>query len=119
MRLETTISAGRLLGLTRLGWAALLLVKPDRAVTMLGGPVSSRSREVARVAGGRHLVQGAAELVSWPCCWRLGVFTDLAHASTGVGLALHGGSWRRMAVRDAALAGCFAVWGILARPQRG
>jgi len=123
--------AGRAFGAARLAWGLTLLTAPDRCIELAGGPgdgggpgaggpgagggaaePGADARRIARVLGGRHVLQAGVELAAWPRWRRLGATADLLHAASGVGLAAVDPRWRRVALIDAALATSWAVVGI-------
>lgn len=94
------------------------LVKPDWMVDLAGAdPASARLRAVARVLGGRHLVQATVvtarptDTVRWG-----GVVVDLLHAASMVLLALFSRRYRRPACSSAAMAVALAA---VSRPEAG
>jgi hypothetical protein len=92
------------------------LLKPDWMVDLAGAdPDSGRVRAVARVLGGRHLLQASvvaarpSETVRWG-----GVVVDLLHAASMVLLALVSRKYRRPACTSAAMAVALAA---VSRPE--
>ena len=100
-----------LLTTVRLGWGVLLLLAPGKAIQVLGGENTGRGRGVARILGGRHLVQAFWERRGSSGRQGAGAVVDALHAATGVGLACLDGGARRAALTDAALATGFSVGG--------
>jgi hypothetical protein len=100
--------------LVRAGWGLALLAVPDRVGADLGvAEPDTRARVVARVLGARHLAQAAVTLARpTPRLLRWGGVVDLAHASTGLVLALADVRYRRAALTDAAIATGFGVRGL-------
>jgi hypothetical protein len=112
------MSAGQILGALRLAWGTALLGAPLRCISLVPGApagVPDDAVTVARVLGGRHVLQGLAEIAAWPSLRRLGAAADILHAATGVALAATDRRWRSVARADAALATGFAVAGLAAR----
>lgn len=95
---------GRVLRLARVAWGSFLLVKPSRASALLGAPPGPGAPRVARVLGGRQVLQGAVELIWWPRWRRAGVAVDAAHALSGLVVATGDRRWRRAALIDSAIA---------------
>ncbi len=103
--------SGRTSGLQflRVIWGAFLLVKPGRALALLGAADSGRgSRGVLRILGARHLLEAAAERHWGSTARKFGVGVDAAHAGTALGFAMLDRRWRRVALADAAVAAIFA-----------
>lgn len=100
-----------LLTVVRLGWGVLLLVAPGEAIRVLGGENTGRGRVVARILGGRHVVQAVWERRGSPGREGAGALVDALHAATGVGIAGLDARARRAALTDAALATGFSVGG--------
>ncbi|OMH24745.1 hypothetical protein BKD30_07710 [Tersicoccus phoenicis] len=68
-----------------------------------------RTRAVARILGGRHVLQALLLANASSGAHRLGAFVDATHALSMVGLALVDRSRRRTALASAAVALGFAV----------
>ena len=100
--------------LVRAGWGLALLAAPDRVVAGMGvAQPDARARVVARVLGARHLAQAAVTLARPTArCLQLGGMVDLAHAATGLALAVADSRYRRPALTDAAIATGFGVRGL-------
>jgi hypothetical protein len=107
------MSAARVRGALRLGWAVALLAVPGRLLhlTAGSGDDTPAARRVVRVLGARHAAQAAAELLGSQGSSRLGVAVDAAHGLSMVALAARSGRWRRPATLSAAVASSFAVAG--------
>lgn len=103
---------GRRLATTRLLWAGALFVAPRQLLRLAGGTADPAALKVARVLGGRHALQGAVELASWPRGRRLGAAVDGLHALTALALAGLDPKRRRVALSDALVAGTFAADGL-------
>jgi hypothetical protein len=102
---------GRLLGACRLLWGGALVLVPGRLLGAVRAPADERSCVVARVLGGRHVLQGVVELARWPRWRRAGIAADVLHASSAVALAAADRRRRRVAVADATVAAAFALGG--------
>jgi hypothetical protein len=97
----------------RAGWGAALLISPDHIVgTVHGLHVDPKSRAVARILGARHLVQAAlsgvrpsAEVLA------MGVWVDVVHALSALGLALVDRHRARAGLTDAVVAALWAAAG--------
>lgn len=93
----------------RATWGCVLLLAPGVVLDHCP-PVKNRERHDAavlltRVLGARHLAQAMTELVHpTPPVLRAGMLADVAHAGTGMLLALRSRRWRRVAVSDATFA---------------
>src|SRR5689334_13896563 len=98
----------------RFSWGALLIALPRRALRMLGGPTTRPWRTLARVLGARHLAQSVSELRRGSQPSRLGPLVDGLHAGSAVVFGVMDSRHRRSALRDAAIAGAFAVSGAAA-----
>jgi hypothetical protein len=99
----------------RLGYAALLLAAPDLVIRLsTGHPASRATRVVARLLGGRHLIQGilTRSAPSTPML-ALGAEADLAHALSMLALAALNQRRRRAELTDAALAATLATTGAI------
>ncbi|MGH7641045.1 MAG: hypothetical protein ACREN7_10160 [Candidatus Dormibacteria bacterium] len=94
----------RALGLARSGWGVFLLVAPDRAKTLLGAPSRREASNLARVLGGRQVLQGVVELLLGPRSRRVGLAVDTLHGMTGLFAAASAADWRRAGLTDAAIA---------------
>ena len=97
----------------RAGWAAALLLAPERVLGVGGQPsIPTAAVVVARVLGARQLLQSALTAAA-PTGSLLGVgaAVDALHAGTDVGLAAVSPRWRRIALIDAVLAATFAAAG--------
>ncbi len=105
------VSAPATQPLLRAFWGGALLIAPRSALGLLGaGSVPRAGLVVARLLGGRHLLQA---VLTWtqpvhPVLVAGGV-TDVLHAASDVLLAVLRPQWRRAALSDAALASAFAV----------
>jgi hypothetical protein len=100
--------------LVRAGWGLALLAAPDRVVAAMGvAEPDDQTRAVARVLGARHLAQAAVTLARPTArCLRWGGVVDLAHAGTGVVLAVADARYRRAAFTDAAITTGFGLRGL-------
>jgi len=96
----------------RVGWAALLLGKPEIVLRAMGGTrPDSRWRFIARVLGVRHLAEALLEWRGRSDRVRVAALIDTVHMVSVVGFALVDRSRRRVALADASVAGCFAAYG--------
>jgi hypothetical protein len=103
----------RVTAVLRAGWAAALLLVPERVLRAGGqAPVPAAAVAVARVLGVRHLLQAAvgATAPTGPVA-RLGAAVDTAHTATCLALAGVSPRWRRAALLDAAVESGFAASG--------
>ncbi len=97
----------------RVAYALAMLAAPRRLQRLLGVRVDRPGTVVVRVLGARQLVQGLASGVSpSPEVLAMGVWVDLAHASTGLGLAAVDRSRARAGLTDAVLAATWAAAGL-------
>lgn len=89
----------------RAGWGAAMLVAPGRVLTAVHrGPADPVDIAVARVLGARHLAQAAATVARpGAAVLAVGVYADLAHAASMVGLAAADRRRRRAGITDAAI----------------
>lgn len=97
----------------RAGWAVALLICPDRVLgTVQNLDVDTKSRAVARILGARHLVQAVSSGVKPSAeVLAMGVWVDVVHAFTALGLALVDRNRARAGVTDAAAAALWAATG--------
>lgn len=99
--------------LTRAAFGLALLVAPR---TMLADvhrvEVDAKSIAVARILGARHLTQaGLSGMRPSPEVLALGVWVDLVHGATAVGLALTDPSRSFAGLLNAGAASVWAAWG--------
>lgn len=96
----------------RLAWGITLLSAPGAVLRRAGGAQvdTPAAKRVARVLGGRHVLQAATELAIGRTSW-LGVAVDASHALSMLALAAASPRWRRPALVSATAAGSFAVTG--------
>ena len=105
--------------LVRVAWGSLLLVRPDAGLRVLSTEdPPPRVRWVARVLGGRHLVEAGLELTHGPRWRTAGGVVDAIHSATAVGFAAVDPRWRRAALTDAAIAAGFAAVGLAGAGRR-
>jgi hypothetical protein len=104
----------RYLELLRAGWGAVLLVAPGTVLTGLRGvQVDRKAIVVARILGGRQLVQAALSGIRpSPEILAAGVWVDGAHALTALGLALADRRRARIGVADGLVAASWAGLGL-------
>jgi hypothetical protein len=96
----------RVATLVRLGLGGTCLAVPGEVLGLVGGPDRGDPRTllVARVLGGRLVLQGIADLAWGRRTRRLGVAVDLAHAASMLPLAVLWPAHRRTALVSAAAA---------------
>ncbi len=105
MRLATLI-------VTRLAWAAILLILPGKVFMALGGGAPDRRwRMVARVLGVRHLAEALLERRGGTGRIRTAALVDTLHAASAVSFAALDSGYRRVGLTDACVAGSFAAYG--------
>ncbi len=94
-------------------WGAALLISPAVILEQfLRARADSRSIAVARVLGARHLAQAALSGIRpTPAVLAMGVWVDVAHASTALMLACADPARARAATTDAAVAAGWAAAG--------
>jgi hypothetical protein len=104
----------------RAGWAAVLLLAPQRVLGVGGQPaIPAPAVVVARVLGARHLLQSALTAAApTGSLLAAGAAVDAVHAGTDVGLAAVSPRWRRIALVDAVIAAAFAAAGWSSGPGR-
>lgn len=85
-------------------WGTVLTARPDLVLRGLdGGPADGTEQTVAKVLGGRQLVQAAA-VARWPAvAGRVGAAADLLHALTMAALATSP-RYRKVAATSGAVA---------------
>jgi hypothetical protein len=103
----------RKIEILRAAWGAALLIAPRRVLTDIHHvTVDRKSLVIARILGVRHLSQAALSGVSpSPEVLAMGVWVDLAHAGTALGLAGADRSRARAGLTDTAIAATFAGLG--------
>jgi hypothetical protein len=98
--------------LLRAGWGAALLVAPRHVLRPLRVDVDTASVVTARVLGARHLAQAALSgLRPSEDVLALGVWVDVVHSLTAVGLAVADPARSWAAGTDAVVAGTWAALG--------
>lgn len=113
---RTGWSPATLLGAVRGGYGALQLAAPALvSERLLGRPLDTRGRAIARILGARQLGQAVASgrQPGYPVL-ALGVEVDLLHALSMLGLAAASPGRRRAALTDTLIAASFAAAGALA-----
>ena len=113
---RTGWSPATLLGVVRGGYGALQLAAPALvSERLLGRPLDTRGRAIARILGARQLAQAMASgrEPGYPVL-ALGVEVDLLHALSMLGLAAASPGRRRAALADTLIAASFAAAGALA-----
>lgn len=103
----------RTIEIGRAAWGAALLLAPRATLRQVHHlRVDARSVVIARVLGGRQLAQaGLSGLDPSPEVLAMGVWVDLAHASTAFGLAAFDRSRARGGITDAVVALAWAGFG--------
>lgn len=104
----------RYLEVGRAAWGMALLIAPRQVLQRLHHVrVDQRSEWVARVLGARHLTQAAISGVEpTPAVLAVGVWVDVVHAATAVGLAAVDDGRRRAGLTDTAVAATWAALGL-------
>lgn len=74
---------------------------------VLGERVTPRTRQVVRMLGARHIVQGAGTLILGARARRLGIAADLLHLASLAPIGLASGR-RKMCLTDAVIESIFA-----------
>jgi hypothetical protein len=94
-------------------WGAASVLAPRRVLALTGGdPDDQPSRVVMRVLGVRQVVQAGLSGVSPSMSvLAMGLWVDVVHASSGIGLALVRPRYARPALVDAAVAAGWASVG--------
>lgn len=118
---ESSHTGPRILGLCRIAWGTALLVIPKQIMNKFGAPASLEGMAavvVPRLLGGRHILQGIAEVSVGPRWQRMGSLVDSLHWATDVAVGLVDDSWRRAALGDSLITGSFAVAGWKMRAPR-
>lgn len=105
----------RLMPVARMAWGGLLAGAPGLVLgTVTGGPPVRSQKQVLRVLGTRHLLQGSLDLVRpTPDLLRAGAVVDLLHAATCAGAVAFLPAWGRIALLDGTGAVGFAAGGLL------
>ncbi len=89
----------RLVGASGLAWGAVLLTRGDEVWRRVEGVPPTEVDEVAmRVLGGRHVVQGAVQLVAPRASSGVVVAVDVLHAASMGALAVASSTRRRAAL---------------------
>ena len=106
----------RFLRVTRAAYGAALLAVPSRILRACGGdPADGAALAVARVLGGRHLVQAALAGNDPGAVRRYGgAVVDLLHAASMFAVARMDAPRRRPALIDGSVAAAFGVLGVVA-----
>ncbi len=95
----------------RVATGLLLVARPEAFRFLAGAPLDQRTRRVARVLGGRDLLQ--AVITSDRRLVRMGAAVDALHAATMVGLAAVDARHRRPALASASVAATLAVTSLI------
>ncbi len=109
----------RAVGAGGLAWGALLLARGDELWRTVQGGAPGEAEELAvRVLGGRHVAQGAVQLVAPRASSGAAVLVDGLHAATMVAVAARSASRRRAAALSGsvALTGAALTWASRRRP---
>ena len=103
----------RKIEILRAAWGVALLIAPRRVLTDIHHvTVDRKSLVIARILGVRHLTQAfLSGLSPSPEVLAMGVWVDLAHAGTALGLAGADRSRARAGLTDAGIAATFAGLG--------
>ena len=109
--------------LARAAYGAALCCAPGPMLRLEGGPgagASPGARTVARILGGRHVVQAALSAMRpTPAVLALGAGTDVLHSASMLALAALDRPRRRLGLSDSLVAAAFAAGGCaLARRLR-
>jgi hypothetical protein len=102
-------------------WGATAFAAPGLVLSRTGGdPADRASRLVIRILGARHVTQAVLSGVdpTGPVI-ALGVWVDVAHATTSVGLAVTDRRYTKPAAVDAAIATGWALSGLHALDNHG
>lgn len=99
------------LAATRLGWAAVLMVRPEAVLRVAGGEAhpDRRWRALARVLGARHAGQVLLAHSRRQRRTEAVALVDGLHAASAFGFGLCSKRHRRLAFADAAVATTFAL----------
>lgn len=103
----------RAIELIRAGWGAVLLAAPTEVLDHIHGvQVDRKALVVTRILGARHLTQAALSGVNpGPEVLAAGVWVDVVHSATALGLAVLDRRRARGGVTDAAVAATWAALG--------
>ncbi|OBJ00983.1 hypothetical protein A5659_24345 [Mycobacterium sp. 1165196.3] len=103
----------RAIELIRAGWGAVLLAAPAEVLDHIHGvQVDRKALVVTRILGARHLTQAALSGVNpGPEVLAAGVWVDVVHSATALGLAVLDRRRARGGVTDAAVAATWAALG--------
>jgi hypothetical protein len=111
--------------LVRAAYGAALCCAPGPMLRLEGGPGAGDSpgtRAVARVLGGRHVVQAVASAMRpAPAVLALGAGTDVLHSASMIALAALDRPRRRLGLSDSLVAAAFAAggWALASRSRAG
>ena len=111
---EGTATA-RLFGLLRVGWGAVLILSPRSALLLVPGghDAGQVEQHVARVLGGREILQGAmTALFPSRQTLRWGAAVDALHVTSMVGLAVIAPESKSAALSSATVASCELLLGL-------
>jgi hypothetical protein len=107
--------------LARAGYGAALCCAPGPMLRVEGGPGAAASpgaRAVARILGGRHIVQAVLSATRpTPAVLAAGAATDVLHAASMIALAALDPPRRRLGLSDSLIAAAFAAsgWALASR----
>jgi hypothetical protein len=110
--------------LVRAAYGAALCCAPGAMLRLEGGPgtaASAGARTVARILGGRHIVQAVLSAARpTPAVLAAGAGTDVLHSASMIALAALDRPRRRLGLSDSLMAAAFAAGGwALARREAG
>ena len=111
--------------LARAGYGAALCCAPGPMLRVEGGPGAAASpgaRAVARILGGRHIVQAVLSATRpTPAVLAAGAGTDVLHAASMIALAALDRPRRRLGLSDSLIAAAFAAsgWALASRGHAG
>jgi hypothetical protein len=101
--------------LVRAAYGAALCCAPGPMLRLAGGPGAGAgpgARAVARVLGGRHIVQAVLSAMRpTPAVLALGAGTDVLHSASMIALAALDRPRRRLGLTDSLVAAAFAAGG--------
>jgi hypothetical protein len=103
----------RYIELVRAGWGAVLLMAPRTVLTHLPGVrIGPKAVAVTRILGVRHLIQaGLSGVRPSPEMLAAGVWVDLVHSMSALGLAFTDHRHLRAAVADSMVAAAWSAAG--------
>jgi hypothetical protein len=111
--------------LVRAAYGAALCCAPGPMLRLAGGPgteASPAARTVARILGGRHIVQAVLSAMRpTPAVLAAGAGTDVLHSASMIALAALDRPRRRLGLSDSLVAATFAAgsWALARRGRAG